>query len=176
MLNLNLEVTLATGDTLHIQADNIGELHNVLSYLQSIGALRGHSPIPQAAEQAEPAPEKMSEKAEASAPEKAKRQPKSTKASAGSAAPDAGGESTEKTETATATADKSKAKAKIEDVTAALTTLANKTSLQKARAVLEKFGVKRAGDLKADQFAAFIDACAAELGGEEKADSVEDVL
>lgn len=169
MLKITLNVNLATGDTAYIEADNPQELHTALGYLQSIGALRGPSPAPAGgATDDNPTPDpaepkvagSVEPKAEATpAPEKQKRQSKKAEkaASAGAAAPSAETEQTAPAGTAPAT---DKPKAKPEDVTAAVTALANATSLQQARAVLEQFGVKRAAELKPEQYDAFVAACA----------------
>ena len=176
MLRLNLFAQLATGDTILIEADNLTELNQALNYLQSIGALRSGPAIPPPAEpstsdKATGPATPVSEPQEAEPAEKPKRQSK--KASAGSAAPAADGEATEKAQAVPATSDKPKVK--IEDVTSAITSLANKTSLQVARGVLEKFGVKRAGELKPDQFADVIAACEA-ASAEGGSGGVDDVL
>lgn len=197
MLKITLNVSLATGDTAYIEADNPQELHTALGYLQSIGALRGPAPAQQSeqgmvqhpvAEGASgsltggsmPAngvtsPESASgntAKPEA-APGKPKRQSKKT--SAGAAAQSAETEQTAPAGTAPAT-DKPKPTAKPEDVTAAVTKLANATSLQQARAVLEQFGVKRAAELKPEQYDTFVAACDHAItlagGGSEDAGSI----
>lgn len=179
MLKINLNLSLATGDTATIEADSLQEVNNALGYFQSIGALRSGAPaVPVGTEPTgdQPKPEvsengvqmtattKMggavvadavaaAEKPE-TAPGKPKRQSK--KASAGAAAQSAETEQTAPADTAPAT---DKPKAKPEDVTAAVTALANATSLQVARGVLEQFGVKRAAELKPEQYDAFVAAC-----------------
>lgn len=176
MLKITLSVNLATGDTAYIEADNPQELHTALGYLQSIGALRGPAPAVGATNDKpnpgtdEPKAEGYVEGASGStsggsmpasadakpetAPGKPKRQ--SRKATAGAAAQSAETEQTAPAGTAPAT---DKPKAKPEDVTAAVTALANATSLQQARAVLEQFGVKRAAELKPEQYDTFVAAC-----------------
>jgi hypothetical protein len=175
MLKINLNVNLATGDTAYIEADSLTELNSVLGYFQSIGALRGSAPAapvpadnpepPVATAGAEPkanadtAPKSASaDPAPETSPGKPKRQSKKAEkvASAGAAAPSAETEQTAPAGTAPAT---DKPKAKPEDVTAAVTALANATSLQVARGVLEQFGVKRAAELKPEQYDAFVAAC-----------------
>ena len=172
MLKITATVALATGDHAVIEADHPLHLNEALMYLQSIGALKqpaNANVAPNVGPTAAPAgtTETATETATA---EKPKRQSKSTKASAGSAAPAAESEQTAPTPAAAATT-----KHKPEDVTAAVTTLANATSLAVARSVLEQFGVKRAAELKPEQYDAFIAACEAKAS-EAKAEDVGEVL
>lgn len=168
MLKITATVALATGDHAVIEADHPLHLNEALMYLQSIGALKqpaNTNVAPNVGPAAAPASEK-----EDPQPEKPKRQPKSAKASAGSAAQPAAGEQTAQTPAATTTT-----KHKPEDVTAAVTSLANATSLAVARSVLEQFGVKRAAELKPEQYDDFIAACEAKAS-EAKAEDVGEVL
>lgn len=166
MLKITATVALATGDHAVIEADHPLHLNEALMYLQSIGALKqpaNTNVAPNVGPTAAPAGEK-----DDPSPEKPKRQSK--KASAGSAAPAAESEQTGPTPAATTTT-----KHKPEDVTAAVTTLANATSLAVARSVLEQFGVKRAAELKPEQYDDFIAACEAKAS-EAKAEDVGEVL
>jgi hypothetical protein len=167
MLKLTAHVNLATGDLCVIEADHPIHLNEALTYLQSIGALPKQPPAANANVDRDAAP--AGEK-EGPQPEKSKRQSKTTKASAGNAAQPAEGEQTAPTPDVTTTA-----KHKPEDVTAAVTILANATSLATARSVLEQFGVKRAAELKPEQYDAFIAACKAKAS-DAKAEDVGDVL
>lgn len=167
MLKITAHVALATGDSAIIEADHPMHLNEALMYLQSIGALKQQPPA--ANTNVGPATAPAGEK-EDPQPEKPKRQSKSTKASAGNAAQPAEGEQTAQTPAATTTT-----KHKPENVTAAVTNLANATSLAVARAVLEQFGVKRAAELKPEQYDAFIAACEAKAS-EAKAEDVGEVL
>lgn len=166
MLKITATVALATGDHAVIEADHPLHLNEALMYLQSIGALKQPANT-YVAPNVGPATAIADEK-EDPQPEKPKRQSK--KASAGNAAQPAAGEQTAQTPAATTTA-----KHKPEDVTAAVTSLANATSLAVARSVLEQFGVKRAAELKPEQYDDFIAACEAKAS-EVKAEDVGEVL
>jgi hypothetical protein len=172
MLKITAHVALATGDTAIIEADHPMHLNEALVYLQSIGALKqqpaaANTNIAANTGEGVQTPEGQKELANS---EKPKRQSKTTKASAGNAAQPAAGEQTAPTPDATTTT-----KRKPEDVTAAVTNLANATNLAVARSVLEQFGVKRAAELKPEQYDAFIAACEAKAS-EAKAEDVGDVL
>lgn len=168
MLKITATVALATGDHAVIEADHPLHLNEALMYLQSIGALK--QPPQQPANTNVGEGQQTAGAQEAAPAEKPKRQPKTPKASAGTAAQPAESEQTAQTPAATTTT-----KHKPEDVTAAVTTLANATSLAVARSVLEQFGVKRAAELKPEQYDAFIAACEAKAS-EAKAEDVGEVL
>ena len=157
MLKINLNVFLVTGDQAHIETDNLVQMHEALTYFQSIGALaspqeKSTSKIVDAAPGGEKDEESVDPKEQA--PAKKPRTPRT--APAGNAAQPAESAKTEETPPA-----KSTTKYKPEDITAAVTNLANATSLATARGILETFGVKRAAELKAEQYADFIAACEA---------------
>ena len=173
-MKVTVNLILSTGDSATLEADGVGALQEVnagLNYFGSIGVLRGS---PGAASTEGPEPSAEAEVTKAETPKeiekpKTPRKPK-TEAAAPAAEPDTAEEKpapAEKTEKAP--------KVKLEEVTAAITELANSVGLQDARAVLAQFEVKRAAELKPEQYADFIAAAKAASAGV-SADSVEDVL
>lgn len=202
MLQINLELHLLTGDNARITADNLSELHNAIGYFQSIGALARDAQQPGTGPAAEQEADRVDltgktlvvddvvlsgrnpaagenpsgpKTSEGSTPEKPKRGRKP----AGGAAPAAAAEQTAETQNAaseqtTAGKGTSSPSVTLDDVTAAVTNLANATSLAVAREVLNQFGVKRSSELKPEQYAAFVAACRAR--GEAESSSDDGVL
>lgn len=172
MLKITAHVALSNpGDVATIEADLPEELHRALTYLASIGALRGGSaprvpesldvtnpdqwsPGPEPQDTEEPKDEGREPEPEAK-PTKPKAE-KPTKPKAEKPKKDDG------------------PKVKAEDVTAAVTELANATNLETARALLSDFGVKRAAELKPEQYASFVEACKTGLANAAANDADQD--
>lgn len=169
MLRLNLALTLNSGDTLHVEADNLLELNNALQYLHQVGQIGNVQAAP--APQPEPAAQETSDDvappvatqdAPAPKPEKPTRtrKPKEEKAEpAKESAPADTGEKAPSDD---------KPKATAEDAAAAITAVANKLGLPAARNMLDIFKVKRVGELDPSQYASFIKECGDLIGKDDE--------
>lgn len=174
MLRLNLALTLNSGDTLHVEADNLLELNNALQYLHQVGqignvqagsqqAAPAPQPEPAAQETSDDvAPPVATQDAPAPKPEKPTRTRKPKEEKAEPAKESASADTGEKS----ASGDKPKATA--EDAAAAITAVANKLGLPMARNMLDIFKVKRVGELDPSQYASFIKECGDLIGKDDE--------
>lgn len=185
MIHLNLSLQLNSGDTLHIEADNLPELNAALTYLHNIGQIGTAQVIQQpvhpdgvpvrtvtdAQAAATLAADKAVEaKTEAPKPERKPRQKKDT-----TAAPveKAEPEKSADADTGEKSAGADTVKVTAEDAAAAITEVANKLGLPAARNMLDIFKVKRVGELPADKYASFVKECN-DLIGEPAATAEDD--
>ena len=140
-MKLNLNININANSQLFIEATSLEELDAVRSYLQGQGIATG---LPEGAAQGEKAvTEKPKAETKPAASEKPKADAKTKEAPA------------KKDAKAAATA-KTVAGPTIEEVTAALTAVADKFGVPEALAMNKRFGVKKAGELKAEQYADYI--------------------
>lgn len=161
MLRFNLALTLNSGDTLHIEADNLLELNSSLQYLHQVGQIgnvQAGAPQPQPEPAAQEtsdtvAPPATTQDAPAPKPEKPTRTRKPKEEKAEPAKESASADTSEKP------TNDDKPKATAEEAAAAITNVANKLGLPAARNMLDIFKVKRVGELDPSQYASFIKEC-----------------
>lgn len=154
MIQLNLNLPYGNGGSIHVQADSTGALHEALAYLQHIGAIPTDEPAKTAPVDKVDASNPADGQKEA-APAKPPRKPRAPAAStepSKAPAPDTASKEP-------GAADAKAPAVKVEEVTAAITRVANSPAgLSAARDLLAKFDVKRAAELKPEQFGAFVAA------------------
>lgn len=153
-MELTLTLILSGGAAnLQAKCNSFHELDSVKEYLTKHGLLGG---TPSTATQAEAPAGQQSGEAQAATTEKAGRG-RSKKADAANAAAASTGETNASAASAGgAVAGTASNAPTIQDVTAAITEVANKFGLQEAQFLNQRFGVKKAGELKQDQFAEYV--------------------
>jgi hypothetical protein len=137
-MKLNLNININPNSALFIEASSLAELDAVREYLQGQGIQTGLPDGKGAEKVAKP---------EGASPAAAKTE----KPAAG-----AKKEAPAKKDAKAAASAKTVAGPTIEEVTAALTAVADKFGVPEALAMNKRFGVKKAGELKAEQYADYI--------------------
>lgn len=155
-MELNLTLALFNGQAqVHARCNSFDELKQVKSFLVEQGLLRDPA-IPQTAAAAV-AQQVAANQTAAQEPSGNEQKATRTRANkdAAATATDQGG-STQSQTSAPASAGSNGAAPTIQDVTAATTDVANKWDVSEAMALNKRFGVKKAGELKPEQFAEYI--------------------
>lgn len=179
-MKVTVNLTLNTGDSASVEAEGSAALQEVnaaLSYFDSIGVLRGGRNVgAQTGGVSDSTDQADTDTAKAETPkEVVADKPKTPRRPKAEAAAPAEPDADEGKPAAAEKAEKAP-KVKLEEVTAAITELANTIGLQEARAVLAQFDVKRAAELKPEQYADFIAAAKAASSAAPDAGDVGDVL
>lgn len=170
MVRFNLSLQLNSGDTLHIEADNLLELNASLNYLHGIGQI-GNAQVIQQPVHPDGEPVKTVTDAQAAATlaadkaaaEEAKPtkpvKPRQKKAADAAPVKDAEPEKSAVDDTGEKSPGADPAKVTAEEAAAAITEVANKLGLPAARNMLDIFKVKRVGELTPDRYASFVKEC-----------------
>lgn len=155
-MELTLTLILSDGAAnLQAKCNSFHELDSVKDYLTKHGLL-GNVSAPAVAAQAEAQTGQQSGEAQAATTEKAGRG-RSKKADAANAAAASTGETNALAASAGgAVAGTAPNAPTIQDVTAAITDVSNKFGLREAQFLNQRFGVKKAGELKQEQFAEYV--------------------
>ncbi|MDI3304637.1 MAG: hypothetical protein QJR04_25145 [Burkholderia multivorans] len=166
-MELNLTLALFNGQAqVHARCNSFDELKLVKSFLVEQGLLTNPAAAANTAIGAQTAAAPVAQQTagdvgnqQQAAQEPAGNEQKATrtraKKDAAATATDQGG-STQSQTSAPASAGSNGAAPTIQDVTAAITDVANKWDVSEAMALNKRFGVKKAGELKPEQFAEYI--------------------